>query len=317
LSWVVTSQAVSSLDAAVAALTARFPDDAQVVQVAERLLARADRLPDEAARALSGALHEIGAAGTGTIRPTALCVFVGVLLLGDAEDYRAMGAFIRPLGHQRAGAALAAAGERLDDDPALPLTVDLIYALLRRSKIYSLVTAAEPDAEPTEVRALVADCFNVGYWVMMTGVDVTQPGTPVRTVEDAAALFSFGAGDLRGWRGQAALLAANPWAPYAADLQHLLEQAGMTVAAQRIEDITQVYRRRLEKHERLQVAQFIRKAVEESGLLQREFAQLVGTSASRLSTYMNGGVTPSAAMLLRIRRVARQLEAARRGLNPG
>jgi transcriptional regulator with XRE-family HTH domain len=35
------------------------------------------------------------------------------------------------------------------------------------------------------------------------------------------------------------------------------------------------------------------------------FADLVGTSASRLSTYMSGKVTPSAAMLVRIERMAR------------
>ena len=35
-----------------------------------------------------------------------------------------------------------------------------------------------------------------------------------------------------------------------------------------------------------------------------EFAAAVGTSASRLSTYLNGKVTPSAALLVRIERTA-------------
>lgn len=42
----------------------------------------------------------------------------------------------------------------------------------------------------------------------------------------------------------------------------------------------------------------------ESGLSRAEFASRVGTSASRLSTYVSGRVTPSAALLLRMRRVA-------------
>lgn len=46
----------------------------------------------------------------------------------------------------------------------------------------------------------------------------------------------------------------------------------------------------------------MRAAVEHSGLTNAEFAALVGTSASRLSTYLSGKVTPSAALLVRIER---------------
>jgi len=48
----------------------------------------------------------------------------------------------------------------------------------------------------------------------------------------------------------------------------------------------------------------IREAVKRSGLSRAEFASQVGTSASRLSTYVSGKVTPSATLMLRIRRVA-------------
>lgn len=44
----------------------------------------------------------------------------------------------------------------------------------------------------------------------------------------------------------------------------------------------------------------VRAAVDRSGLTNAQFAALVGTSASRLSTYLSGQVTPSAAMLVRI-----------------
>ena len=46
----------------------------------------------------------------------------------------------------------------------------------------------------------------------------------------------------------------------------------------------------------------VRAAVDRSGLTNSRFADLVGTSASRLSTYLSGKVTPSAAMLVRIER---------------
>ena len=46
----------------------------------------------------------------------------------------------------------------------------------------------------------------------------------------------------------------------------------------------------------------MRAAVERSGLTNADFASLIGTSASRLSTYLSGKVTPSAALLVRIER---------------
>ncbi len=56
--------------------------------------------------------------------------------------------------------------------------------------------------------------------------------------------------------------------------------------------------------DRAVVAERVRRAVERSGLTQAQVAELVGTSASRLSTYVSGKVTPSAALLVRLERLA-------------
>lgn len=65
-----------------------------------------------------------------------------------------------------------------------------------------------------------------------------------------------------------------------------------------------------DSRDRAEVARRVREAIEASGLTAARFAELVGTSASRLSTYARGRVTPSAAMLLRIERQARLSSAA-------
>ncbi|MEZ5382628.1 MAG: helix-turn-helix transcriptional regulator [Microthrixaceae bacterium] len=57
-----------------------------------------------------------------------------------------------------------------------------------------------------------------------------------------------------------------------------------------------------ESHDRRAVADRVRAAIGASGLTAAQFAELVGTSGSRLSTYVSGKVTPSAAMLVRIER---------------
>ena len=59
-----------------------------------------------------------------------------------------------------------------------------------------------------------------------------------------------------------------------------------------------------ERAERDEVATRVRRAIARSGLGRKRFAEAIGTSESRLSTYATGSVCPSAAMLLRIEGVA-------------
>ena len=54
--------------------------------------------------------------------------------------------------------------------------------------------------------------------------------------------------------------------------------------------------------EKAEVADRVRSAIDRSRLTNAQFAGEVGTSASRLSTYATGSVTPSASMLIRIER---------------
>jgi ribosome-binding protein aMBF1 (putative translation factor) len=76
-------------------------------------------------------------------------------------------------------------------------------------------------------------------------------------------------------------------------------------------------REQAEACERAAVAAEIREAVERSGLSRADFASRIGTSASRLSTYTSGKVTPSATLMLRIRHAADRRLARARGTVPG
>jgi transcriptional regulator with XRE-family HTH domain len=60
----------------------------------------------------------------------------------------------------------------------------------------------------------------------------------------------------------------------------------------------------VEASEREAVATEIAELIEASGLSRGDFATRIGTSASRLSTYATDKVTPSAALLVRMRRAA-------------
>lgn len=56
--------------------------------------------------------------------------------------------------------------------------------------------------------------------------------------------------------------------------------------------------------ERAEVAAEIRGLLTASGYTREEFARRIGTSTSRLCTYLNGKVNPSAALVVRMRRVS-------------
>lgn len=71
-----------------------------------------------------------------------------------------------------------------------------------------------------------------------------------------------------------------------------------------VRDAVEILRERRSAQERLDVSRMVAEAVRASGMSQAELARAVGTSPSRLSTYVSGSVTPSASMLLRIMRVA-------------
>lgn len=117
--------------------------------------------------------------------------------------------------------------------------------------------------------------------------------------------------DLAEWRAALAPVVIAPWAPYGDRLVERAAGCGPGVA--RLAAECQHLAQQLEaSRERNLVATEIRRIIAETGLSQREFAAYVGTSASRLSTYATGRVVPSAAMLLRIQQIARNLTVAPR-----
>ena len=65
-------------------------------------------------------------------------------------------------------------------------------------------------------------------------------------------------------------------------------------------------RDRAQARERGVVAGRIRDLMHESGMPTEDFARSVGTSRSRLSTYLSGKVTPAATMLVRMENVVKR-----------
>jgi len=134
-------------------------------------------------------------------------------------------------------------------------------------------------------------------------VDAT-PQDDVRTWPYEALVTAIDRGLVADWQPIFAEVRRSPWGPVSRRIERYLayrEPDGVsTLFTLAIEHA----RASSDKADRAEVAARIRGAVQRSGLARAAFAELVGTSASRLSTYLNGKVTPSAAMLLRIERAA-------------
>ena len=132
------------------------------------------------------------------------------------------------------------------------------------------------------------------------------PDAPVSRWPTEAVQTALERGDLADWHRIVAEIRADPWGRTARQVEEVLSHSRPYGIAEAMETVLSRARKRAEAAERAAVAADIRAAIERSGLSRADFASRIGTSAPRLSTYAAGKVTPSASLMLRIRRVAEQ-----------
>ncbi|TDD65926.1 XRE family transcriptional regulator [Jiangella aurantiaca] len=130
-----------------------------------------------------------------------------------------------------------------------------------------------------------------------------SPQDPVATWPTEAIQTALERGDLDDWRRVVAELERDPWGRVARQVEEVLTYSRPYGISEAMEVVLGRVRARAEAGEKADVAAEVRRVIAESGLSQAEFASRIGTSASRLSTYASGKVTPSAALMVRIRRV--------------
>jgi DNA-binding transcriptional regulator YiaG len=130
-----------------------------------------------------------------------------------------------------------------------------------------------------------------------------NPSDPVTVWPTEAVQAALERGDLKHWRRLTAEINRRPWGRTARQVEEVLSHSRPYGVAELMESVIGRARTRAEDEGRRTVAAEIRQAIADSGLTRAEFAARIGTSASRLSTYATGKVTPSATLMLRIRRL--------------
>ncbi|MET0967333.1 MAG: helix-turn-helix transcriptional regulator [Nakamurella sp.] len=127
---------------------------------------------------------------------------------------------------------------------------------------------------------------------------------PVSSWPQEALQTALERGDISHWRRIVAEIRRSPWGPVARSVEEVLTYSRPYGVTPLMERAIKRARARAVQSEISEVSSRIQAAREASGLSVKQFAAEVGTSASRMSTYLSGRVTPSAAMLVRMERLA-------------
>lgn len=136
-----------------------------------------------------------------------------------------------------------------------------------------------------------------------------SPEDPVESWPAEAVRTALERGSLRYWHRLAEAIRSDPWGPTARAVEEVLSNSRPYGVAELMEQVIGDARRNSAARDRAEVAAEVRALLEASGATREEMATRMGTSKSRLSTYLSGKVTPSAALLVRMRRVSATLAA--------
>ena len=164
------------------------------------------------------------------------------------------------------------------------------------------MTAPNPDPERHDDTAHAA--IERGRCVLRFRNVDADPSDDPATWPFEALVATIDRGLVYDWRPVLKAIRRSPWGPVARRVERYVGYREPDGVSSLFTAAIENARDRAERAERAEVASRIGAALERSGETQAEFAASVGTSASRLSTYLSGKVVPSAAMLIRIERTA-------------
>jgi hypothetical protein len=127
---------------------------------------------------------------------------------------------------------------------------------------------------------------------------------PVEFWPTAAIRSALQGGDIDTWKRIAAALKRDPFGRTARQVEEVLDGTRPYGISKALWEVLERARTHLEANERTEVARHVRLLIERSGLAQQEFAARIGVAPEDLATYLDGSVSPSASLMIRIRRLS-------------
>ncbi len=131
----------------------------------------------------------------------------------------------------------------------------------------------------------------------------TSPDDPIREWPQEALATALERGGLSDWRRIVIEIRLHPWGTVARTVEEVLTYCRPYGVDLLMESAIAEARAAAVEAESIEAMRRIRALHARSGLSAAEFARGIGTSPSRMSTYLSGKVTPSAALLVRMERL--------------
>ena len=135
------------------------------------------------------------------------------------------------------------------------------------------------------------------------GPDQT-PDQPVEFWPTASIRSALQGGDIDTWKRIAAALKRDPFGRTARQVEEVLEGTRPYGISKALWEVLVRARTHLEANERAEVARHVRLLIDRSGLDQLEFASRIGVAPEDLAGYLDGSTSPSASLMIRIRRLS-------------
>jgi hypothetical protein len=239
------------------------------------------------------------------VRTTVLSNLAELTTFARPDDFLQLHGLIRRHGHVRVAAFQDGLDRLVGRDNDLPALTGLVWRIGDERHTWGQLTRSHTD--PTAAADVAALCYGHMFWLLLTGINRAGRIRPPADPDEFARLIRHGS--VRTWRATLAPVADHPWSPYGEELAVLADEAGLPVVADSLRQCRAVYQLRRQGEEKVAVSREIIRLVALSGVTQREFASYIGTSPSRLSTYVSGKVMPSAALMLRMQRASRLLRS--------
>ena len=134
---------------------------------------------------------------------------------------------------------------------------------------------------------------------------------PVEFWPTAAIRTAIETGDLTIWQRIVTALKRDPFGRTARQVEEVLDTTSSYGIKQALHEVLGRLRADQEAEERAEVSRVIQRLIDRSGLSHREFASRIGVSTDDLTTYVNGEVSPSAALMVRMHRLAERFSKMR------
>lgn len=128
--------------------------------------------------------------------------------------------------------------------------------------------------------------------------------TPVEFWPTSAIRTALETDDLTVWQRIVVAIKRDPFGRTARQVEEVLETSKPFGVSAALTEVLARTRAHLEANEREEVARQIRLLLERSGLGVPEFASRIGVSADELAAHLEGTTSPSASLLVRMRRLS-------------